>query len=409
MATRNTERSPQEKEAYLNGLEEKYIQKVKNYVSSVKAAISAGSHKTAEEMYDSAVLFLNQDPQDRTRQAGDSQTRNKVQHMKRKLESLNKKVEAVESETIVLPADSMKNSVAIQDLKRLQNFLEQRNQEAAASVEYPPARTAPWPLKEVRQGKTFSAKVSTDWNTLNIVDVQLLPGGRLVLADEENRCIKLFDTEGQHLQTLHCWSDPHRLALINSSSNCHTLAVTLFDYSIDMLEVEDDKIKVKSTLQTSRNYCAVAAVDKQSLAVGYSTGQGIDLINLEGQVLRQISSSVRPLYMYMSKDGGLLCSNKSKTLARIQVDTGTVVFNESVPQAKELSGVAIASDGSILVTGASNRTLHLVSSQGTKAEQLWSVPRGKYSDAKLWSVSLQGNVCVCITGEGTVYIFDCVY
>ncbi|GFO27252.1 hypothetical protein PoB_005375700 [Plakobranchus ocellatus] len=46
---------------------------------------------------------------------------------------------------------------------------------------------------------------------------------------------------------------------------------------------------LQRTLQVSSEYYAVAAVSRRSLAVGYRFGRGIDLINIEGQVLRQIS------------------------------------------------------------------------------------------------------------------------
>ncbi|GFO27793.1 hypothetical protein PoB_005429800 [Plakobranchus ocellatus] len=45
---------------------------------------------------------------------------------------------------------------------------------------------------------------------------------------------------------------------------------------------------LQRTLQVSSEYYAVAAVSRQSLAVGYRFGRGIDLIKFEGQVLRQI-------------------------------------------------------------------------------------------------------------------------
>ncbi|GFO45481.1 hypothetical protein PoB_007198600 [Plakobranchus ocellatus] len=78
----------------------------------------------------------------------------------------------------------------------------------------------------------------------------------------------------------------------------------------------------------SRDYRTVAAVNNLTLAVGYRFDPGIDLIALGGQVLRQICSSVRPLYMDITEDGYLMCSTWNK-IARVQVDTGTVAFDKS--------------------------------------------------------------------------------
>ncbi|GFO20047.1 actin cytoskeleton-regulatory complex protein pan1 [Plakobranchus ocellatus] len=201
--------------------------------------------------------------------------------------------------------------------------------EAAAAVTPPP--TASRRLKDVRQRKTFTAKLGEDEDEPWILDVQLLPGGRLLLADCQNDCLKLFDTQGQHLHTLECRRQPYCLAVLESSSIRHAVAVTLpFCSGVDLLEVAGDNMKVKRTLQTSRGYVAVAAIDNQTLAVGYIwPNPGIDLIDLGGQVLRQICSSVYPRYMTITEDGDLVCSTKDNKIARVQVATGRVAFNNS--------------------------------------------------------------------------------
>ncbi|GFO20083.1 hypothetical protein PoB_004658800, partial [Plakobranchus ocellatus] len=284
---------------------------------------------------------------------------------------------------------------------------------AAAAFTAPP--TAPSasalsrPLKDVRQRNSFDANIGADRRIALINDVQLLPGGRLLLADAINKCVKLLNTQGQHLHTLECRSEPYRLAVLDSSSICHTVAVTLpYCSGIDILEVNGDNMEAKRTLQTSRGYLTVAAVNNLTLAVGYWIGSGIDLIDLGGQVLRQICSSVWPRYMDITEDGGLVCSTADNKIARVQVDTSTVAFDKSVPQIQYPLGVTITCDGSILVTDRSNNTLHLVSSQGVLIKQLWSVPSDGDHDDYLQSVSTDGSVCVCGTWSGCVYILDCL-
>ncbi|GFO01553.1 hypothetical protein PoB_002805800, partial [Plakobranchus ocellatus] len=50
---------------------------------------------------------------------------------------------------------------------------------------------------------------------------------------------------GQHLHTLECRSQPHRLAVLDSSATSHTVAVTLLGCSgIDILEVGVNSMKV---------------------------------------------------------------------------------------------------------------------------------------------------------------------
>ncbi|GFO17752.1 hypothetical protein PoB_004425700 [Plakobranchus ocellatus] len=237
-------------------------------------------------------------------------------------------------------------------------------QAAAAAAAVTPPPTAPSasalsrPLKDVRHRNSFVAQISDDQSTPDITDVQLLSGGRLLLADWDNKCVKLFDTQ--------------------------------------------------RTLQTSRQYGPVTAVNNLTLAVGYWGDSGIDLIDLGGQVLRQICSSVYTNYMDITEDGGLVCSTWDDKIARVQVDTGTVAFNKSVPQIQMPRGVSITCAGSILVTDRDNKTLHLVSSQGDSIKQLWSVPSDRDQDDVLYAVSTDGSVCVCVTLRGSVYILDCL-
>ncbi|GFO09768.1 hypothetical protein PoB_003627300 [Plakobranchus ocellatus] len=129
----------------------------------------------------------------------------------------------------------------------------------------------------------------------------------------------------------------------------------------------------------------------------------------DGQKEREnLGSSVHPSYMNITEDGYLMCSTWENKIARVEVGTGTVAFDKSVPQIQDPCGVTITSDGSILVTDRDKKKLHLVSSQGVWIKQLWSVPSGGDWDDVLTSVSTDGSVCVCVTERGCVYILDCL-
>ncbi|GFO15038.1 hypothetical protein PoB_004154300 [Plakobranchus ocellatus] len=183
--------------------------------------------------------------------------------MKKNVRRLDTKLETLASETKgsikELTEVSKENSANIQGLRKLQMLMKQRDQTAAAAAAAAAAVTPPptgatasalsSPLKDVRQRTDFTVKVTADKREPDIVDVQLLPGGRLLLADAANESVKLFDTQGQHLHTLECRSQPCRLAVLDSSSIRHTVAVTLPDCSgIDILEVNGDNMEVKGTL-----------------------------------------------------------------------------------------------------------------------------------------------------------------
>ncbi|GFO48789.1 hypothetical protein PoB_007529400 [Plakobranchus ocellatus] len=71
--------------------------------------------------------------------------------------------------------------------------------------------------------------MKTDLHQPDIFEVKVLPGGRLMLTDFGNSCIKLFTTEGEHLNKLQCRNRPYYLAVLDSSdaSKCITAVVTL--------------------------------------------------------------------------------------------------------------------------------------------------------------------------------------
>ncbi|GFO31289.1 hypothetical protein PoB_005779400 [Plakobranchus ocellatus] len=449
---------------------EKFCASSRVYVSAVKAALRSHRRENAAEIFERAIDVLSPDFPDPTSIDGQTQEEkggdgNELNSLKDRIAQIERQLQEAQNERSTLESElksvrqeaqnerstleselksvkqeaqnkssflesqlnsavkknfrldakigSLKDTVETLASETKDSIKETAAAAAAAAVTPPPtgatASALSRPLKDVRQRADFTVKVTADKDRPDIRDVQPLPGGRLLLADCDNKCVELFNTQGQHLYTLECRSGPRRLAVLDSSSIRHTVAVTLPDCrDIDILEVNGDNMEVKRTLQTSRRYWAVAAVNNLTLAVGYYSGSGIDLIDLGGQVLRQICSSVQPYYMDITEDGYLMCSTVDNKIARVQVDTGTVVFDKSVPQIKDPRGAAITPDGSILVTDTYNKTLHLVSSQGAWIKQLWSVPSVGGRRDELYAVSTDGSVCVCATDRGCVYILDCL-
>ncbi|GFO02104.1 hypothetical protein PoB_002860900 [Plakobranchus ocellatus] len=211
-----SETSLQEKAEILQSLGEIFVDKVKNYVSAMKEAIIAGTPDIAEEIFQPAVEFLTQDLPGHAYPATDSQTRDNegdvteqqvivsahCMRIKEKIDGLKNKVQALVAETrervIDLSEVSKENFNAVKSLQKLLIFMRQKKQ-AAVAVTPPPTAVStpdiPGPLKEVRQRSTFSATLETDPDIPEIQDVQLLPGGRILVSDGRHRRLKLFDIE----------------------------------------------------------------------------------------------------------------------------------------------------------------------------------------------------------------------
>ncbi|GFO45118.1 hypothetical protein PoB_007162300 [Plakobranchus ocellatus] len=133
-----------------------------------------------------------------------SSMKKNVRRLDTRLESL-----AIETKDSIkeLTEVSKENSANIKGLRKLQILMKNQTTAAAtaAAVTPPPtgatASALSRPLMGVRQRADFTVKVTADKRTPSIYDVQLLPGGRLLLADYGNMCVKLFDTQVSSLNT----------------------------------------------------------------------------------------------------------------------------------------------------------------------------------------------------------------
>ncbi|GFN83330.1 hypothetical protein PoB_000983600 [Plakobranchus ocellatus] len=124
--------------------------------------------------------------------------------MKKNFQHLDAKLESLATETKnsfkELTEILKENSANIQKLqKQIDQTAAAAAAAAAAAVTPPPtgatASALSRPLKDVRQRTDFTVKVTADKRAPGIEDVQLLPGGRLLLADGANESVKLFDTQ----------------------------------------------------------------------------------------------------------------------------------------------------------------------------------------------------------------------
>ena len=80
----------------------------------------------------------------------------------------------------------------------------------------------------------------------------------------------------------------------------------------------------------------------------------------------------------------------------------------TVTPIKNVHGVATLQDGWFLVSDCSANSLHLVTPDGRWDRELWKLPCGPDRQEKLWGVSLSGDVCVAITTNAEIYVFDIV-
>ncbi|KAK3801341.1 hypothetical protein RRG08_037916 [Elysia crispata] len=111
----------------------------------------------------------------------------------------------VENDLDKLNEANESNTHQILGLRKLQKLLSDKTKISQTTAVKTPsttkasasaAATPCGPPKSLSQRSTFSARAPDDTKVLNIWDTKLLPGGLVVLSDNSNECVKLYDWQG---------------------------------------------------------------------------------------------------------------------------------------------------------------------------------------------------------------------
>ncbi|GFR92080.1 hypothetical protein ElyMa_002609100, partial [Elysia marginata] len=99
------------------------------------------------------------------------------------------------------------------------------------------------------------------------------------------------ELKGHFIDSQKLDSQPFCIAVLNPTSTCDwDVAVTLpGKRQIALIKGTQQRISFETSITTSKPCWATAAVDQGTLAVGYWRVDGIDLIDLSGHILRQLS------------------------------------------------------------------------------------------------------------------------
>ncbi|KAK3783397.1 hypothetical protein RRG08_005392, partial [Elysia crispata] len=148
-----------------------------------------------------------------------------------------------------------------------------------------------------------------------------------------------------------------------------------YENTITHLGVTPNGINIKTSMKTSKKYLAIAAVTTQTLAVGYLSGAGIDLIDLSGRILRQLSSTLNPFSMVTTADGYLIMSIvRDNSIAKLKLEDNSTFFHHKVKQIEIPRGVEFIMDGSSIIADRDKRTLNIISPDGVWVKNLWTHP-----------------------------------
>ncbi|GFO07092.1 hypothetical protein PoB_003359700 [Plakobranchus ocellatus] len=237
----------QGRESTLDTLKEKFLKGVNDYISYAKTAIREETKDRADEIFHSAVDLLSTAIPHRTYRA--TTPGQPVANPSRlssagstRVASAPPRRPSIDTAPGNSSAQSTLTTSAISPTLPVTN--RSRNNFAPSSPTTASATSSS--LKKLRQNINFTVKVTRDMDKPQIPDVKLLQDNRFLMVDQSNKCIKLFNTQSEHLFTLRCRDEPHCLAVLNSTDKNPTVAATLPCLpGIYLLEVTGQNMRVK--------------------------------------------------------------------------------------------------------------------------------------------------------------------
>ncbi|GFS14688.1 hypothetical protein ElyMa_003168900 [Elysia marginata] len=276
-----------------------------------------------------------------------------------------------------------------------------------------PASTTRAKLLQFSEKTRFNVKCPRDRHEPCIIDLKILSNGLILLADYENKCVKLFTQKGMHISSLDLGENPRGVAVMHPSyakSDGVHVAVTLpGNNSIVILNVTSMGCTKGITITTRNPYRAISAwTDPTSLVVGNLGGAGVDLqSSSKSRYFRPINYQLHPCHMSPSELIHVVMATQQGTIAKVNVTNKDVVFERKVPQVEDPSSVTVLPSGEILVADCLSRSLHLLRRDGRWLSLLWRHPAGGQCEDQLSSVSCDGEICVTCTWHGPAYILRC--
>lgn len=250
-----------------------------------------------------------------------------------------------------------------------------------------PEQTTPLPCVNPKKKRAVpvgghAVRISTDRTTCSITGAAFLEDGRLVLADYNNRCLKLFDQQCKFVCRQELTSRPQDLATISSTE----LATSMLDESAIQFFFAVEQLQLGRRVRTECQYLGLAGCPKTRHIFGtcsYKDGFGeIHIMGLNGQIVRAIggtmngvASLVRPTSIQVASGGKLLyvsdLGQNSVMCFNIDMATKTSrpVFTYSDRNLELRNGLALDGDGSLYVCSG-NMTIHQVSVSGAKVHEV---------------------------------------
>ncbi|GFR92488.1 hypothetical protein ElyMa_000868900 [Elysia marginata] len=293
MASRTTDSLLSYQEKQLDELEQNFHRKLEQFGKQVKKTLrAASSHDTSssfEKRKDKSLKLIEESVEQLSKRMNDveekqTKTQNKVKELSGKLCDCRKKIQddlseklndvheniqkRLDSDLSKLKETTALNAQKILGLRKLWKLKPRTSQVTTATTSSASSlasasatATSPGrPIQSLSQRLSFTVGADSDNHAPNIVDLKLLPGGLVLVADGNNECVKLFNSQGQFMDSQTLDGKPRRIAVLNPTSTCDwDLALTLAGkYQIVFIKVTQQEISFKVRKHNETIRCTVS-------------------------------------------------------------------------------------------------------------------------------------------------------
>lgn len=406
----------------IDDLEREFQKKLTDFIGEIKTKMQTKPKGLANQYFELALVFFSQVFPNLEDLASTSK---EDQEGTTRFASMNEKLASKPNVHNESGCDVKKRKLAIESdegKKKLQTVFKSEEQEStSASISQQSLNTTPSTSAVDNQscGRSF-ADVSSSETLLSlrqthvfkiqesnsIYDAKLLSSKFLLVTDMSKSCVRLYNLLGQELNTIYLDWQPAFLAILDETSqSCWNVAVSFNCRRIGLLEAKHQTLRRKSTIHTQRHYLLIAAMDSQTLAAGHSLSKGVDIIDLDGNVLCQISSDFDPNCMMKTEDQCLVLF-ASSSFNKVNLKLGIQDISLCVPEIENPRSIAALQNGSFVVADKLSRVVHLVGANGIVQRILWEHPKGKHNRNFLTSVTVVEDMLACCTLNGSVFIYN---
>ena len=239
---------------------------------------------------------------------------------------------------------------------------------------YPCTCDRSFKYRKAELDKHFSAKLSRwsfDRDKCYISGCEFLENGNLLLADNHNKKIKMFDKKYKCMSALHLSSLPWDLAVIDRQ----LAVVTIPDKKQLQFFEANSKLTLKHSVHLEKNCWGVARAGELLVVSCWSRDTSeILVMDTDGLVRRTIRAASRTPFSipwYVSVFGDVIrVSDWGSNAVTFMTITGNTLSQYSDNSLKGTMGLKSDPEGNVYVCGRDTNTIHQVSTDGRKVQAI---------------------------------------